>query len=160
MQVSKPDILILVGTQTGNSELIADDVAEHLGDRGYSCHVLDMADAFPETLLDFEQLLVVMCTWAEGTPPDNAKDFFLAFNDVAPDLTGLSFGIIGLGDHDYDPYFCTASRDLGETLERLGAVRAREDLELEGVPKQVHFARARDWSERLAEALTSSAHQG
>ena len=98
--MSHPDILILVGTQTGNSEVVAEVVAEELGEAGFTCHVVDMAEACPEMLAGYRQLVVVMCTWAEGTFPDNTVEFYDALVAVKPDLSELSFGMIGLGGED------------------------------------------------------------
>ena len=145
------DLLVLIGTQTGNGELVAEHVAEALNARGVTCHLTDMADAFPETLADFRHLLVVMCTWSEGTAPDNAVDFLGALDDVAPDLAHLAFAQIALGDRDYDPFFLTASLRLDETLKRLGARELLPMHALDGTPNQRHFADAVAWAERLAE---------
>ena len=62
-----PDVLVLVGTQTGNSEIVAAAVAETLGALGFAAHVLDMAEAVPEDLAAYRQLVAVTCTWSGGT---------------------------------------------------------------------------------------------
>ena len=147
------DLLVLIGTQTGNGELVAEHVAEALNARGVTCHLTDMADAFPETLADFRHVLVVMCTWSEGTPPDNAVDFLAALESVGPDLARIDYAQIALGDRDYDPYFLTASLRLDETMKRLGARELLPMHELDGTPNQRHFAAAVAWAERLADAL-------
>ena len=147
------DLLVLIGTQTGNGELVAEHVAETLNARGVTCHLTDMADAFPETLADFRHALVVMCTWSEGTPPDNAVDFLNALDEVEPDLAHLAVAQIALGDRDYEPYFLTASLRLDRTLKRLGAHELLPMHELDGTPNQRHFAAARAWADRLADVL-------
>ncbi|MCH7639649.1 MAG: flavodoxin domain-containing protein [Bacteroidetes bacterium] len=152
--MSHPDILILVGTQTGNSEAVAEAVAEQLGEARFTCHVVDMAEAYPEMLADYRQLVVVMCTWAEGTFPDNTVEFYNALVEVKPDLSHLSFGMIGLGDHDYDPFYLTANYKLVKTLEACGAAAAIEILDIDGTPKPRHLKSAKAWAVRVAEALT------
>ena len=151
------ELLVLIGTQTGNSELVADDVAEHLAEAGHVSHLVDLADAVPEMLPEHAQpdhaVIFVMCTWSEGTPPDNAKDFVDALGAVAPDLIGLRFGVIGLGDRDYDPYFCTATRELSALLCSLGAVEVMPALEIDGGPSPDHLDQARDWADAFAASL-------
>ena len=151
--MSHPDILILVGTQTGNSEAVAEAVAEQLGEAGFTCHVVDMAEAYPEMLAGYHQLVVVMCTWAEGTFPDNTVEFYDALVAVKPNLSELSFGMIGLGDHDYDPYYLTANYKLVETLEECGAAAVVEILDIDGTPKPRHLKAAKEWALGAAEAF-------
>lgn len=151
-----PDILILVGTQTGNSESITEVVAETLGEVGFTCHIVDMAEAYPEMLVDYRHLVVVMCTWAEGTFPDNAVEFYDALTTVQPDLAKVSYAMIGLGDHDYDPFYLTANYKLAEALEACGATADVELLDIDGTPKPRHMKTAKDWALRVAELFRGS----
>jgi MioC protein len=144
------DVLVLVGTQTGNTELVADAVAARLADLGFTCHVVDMADAYPEMLADYRQLVACTCTWADGTYPDNAKDFADALAALAPDLHGLAFAVVGLGDRDYHPYYQTAAYRLADALAALGADAVAPLLEVDGVPAPAHFEAARVWAVDLA----------
>lgn len=151
------DVLVLVGTQTGNSERVAEAVAEELGDVGFSCHVVDMAEAYPEMLADYRQLVVVLCTWADGTFPDNTVAFYESLTALEPDLSTLAYGLVGLGDRDYHPYYQTAAYRLADTLDALGAHRALGPHEIDGTPKPDDVADARAWALRLAAALAARA---
>lgn len=150
-----PDVLVLVGTQTGNAETVADAVAAQLGEVGFSCHVSDMAEAYPEMLADYRQLVVVLCTWAEGTFPDNAVAFFDALDALAPPLGHLAYGLVGLGDRDYDPYYQTAAYRLADTLDRLGACRVLPLHEINGTPAPADVAAAAGWALALARAFAA-----
>jgi len=67
LSAADPDVLVLVGTQTGNSELVADAVAERFGALGFAAHVLDLAEAVPDELADHRQLVVVLfAVWGFG----------------------------------------------------------------------------------------------
>ncbi len=148
-------LLILVGTQTGNSEVVADDVADALAEAGHTSRLLDMADAVPEMLADADRLIAVLCTWSEGTFPDNAVEFYESLVAVAPDLSGLSYGVIGLGDHLYDPYFLTAADRLADQLDALGARRALPHFEIDKGPSDGDLEGAQAWALRCVEALAS-----
>ncbi len=152
-----PDVLVLVGTQTGNTELVADAVAVRLGESGYTCHILDMADAFPEMLVEYRQAVIALCTWAEGTYPDNALDFATALDRLAPALSELTFAIVGLGDRAYEPFYQTAAQRLSDRLESLGARRAVSPLEVDGPVTAGVLNAARDWAASLAGELASQA---
>lgn len=146
-------ILILIGTQTGNSERVAEDVADALADEGYTSRLVDMADALPEMLEEVERMIAVLCTWSDGTFPDNAVDFYESLVAIAPDLSGMAYGIIGLGDHLYDPYFLTAAYRLADTLDDLGARRAVPTFEIDKGPSPQDLDGARVWALRCVEAF-------
>ncbi len=146
-------ILILIGTQTGNSERVADDLADALAASGRVAHLVDMADAVPEMLAEAEALIAVLCTWSEGTFPDNAAEFYESLVALAPDLSGLAYGVVGLGDHLYDPYFLTAAYRLAARLDALGATRAAETFEIDKGPTPADLDRAQAWALRCAEAF-------
>ena len=153
LSAADPDVLVLVGTQTGNSEIVADAVAERLGELGFAVHLLDMAEAFPEMLGDYRQALFVTCTWSDGTDPDNAVDFMTAFAELAPDLGHLTAGVIGLGDRDYEPVYQTAALRLAGRLDTFGARQPLPLYEIDGGPTAQHITDAVTWAERWAESL-------
>jgi sulfite reductase alpha subunit-like flavoprotein len=153
-------ILILFGTQTGNSELLAGEVARSLRDEGRQVRVVDMADAYPEILEETDHLIVVMCTWADGTFPDNAVAFWESFEEVEPDCSRLSYGIVGLGDRLYDPYYQVAVYRLADRLDALGARRAIDHYEIDGQVRPSHRAAIRRWASRCARAFDGVSEPG
>lgn len=153
-------MLVVVGTQTGNGEVVAEALADRLGDLGFAAHVLDAAEAVPEDLAGYAQLVVVTCTWSGGTFPDNAVAFVDALDALAPDLAHLAFGVVGLGDRDYEPYYQTAARRLDARLADLGARRALPMHEIDGGPTAADVAGAVAWAERLAAAFAGVGNGG
>ena len=156
LHAAQPDVLVLVGTQTGNSEVVADAIADALGGLGFAVHLLDMAEAYPEMLEDYHQLIAVTCTWSDGTFPDNAVDFVESLEAVAPDLSGLRFGVCGLGDRDYDPYYQTAAERLVALLSGAGATEAEPLHDIDGGPTEADVAGAVAWAVRCAEAFAQA----
>ena len=150
LTAAHPDVLVLVGTQTGNSETVAEAVAERLGALGFAAHLLDLAEAVPEDLREHRQLVAVTCTWSDGTFPDNAVEFADALEAVRPDLSGVRFGVVGLGDRDYDPYYQTAAHRLADLLRACGGAEAAPLWEIDGGPTPADVAGAEAWAERLA----------
>ncbi|WP_420457459.1 flavodoxin domain-containing protein [Rubrivirga sp.] len=153
LRAAQPDVLVLVGTQTGNSEVVADAIADALGDLGFAAHLLDMAEAYPEVLADYRQVVAVTCTWSDGTFPDNAVDFVEALDAVRPDLSGVRFGVCGLGDRDYDPYYQTAAMRLVGLLRASGATEAQPLHDIDGGPTADDVAGAVAWAVRCATAF-------
>ena len=139
-------VLLLIGTVTGNAERVAEDVAEFLGNQGVTLHLVDMADAYPELLLDYTVGLLCLSTWGEGELPDNAIDLYEGLTAYRPDLAHFSFGTIALGDHEYDPHFCAAAPQFAQILTELGATEITPPHEIDQGPPDEDIAAAQAWA--------------
>lgn len=116
-------IYILYGTETYNSEGLAERTGEAIRERGLQAVVLDM-DEFDHALLPaLSVLLIVTSTFGAGEPPANAEEFHgFLMGASAPALPRLRFSVCGLGDTAYDD-FCQCGKDFDARLEQLGATR-------------------------------------
>lgn len=113
------NILILFGTETGNAEMVADDLADALG-ADFTTEIRDMA-AFDPVMLNPQDFHVIVCsTYGDGELPNSAQPFQAALQSQRPQLTGLRFATFGLGDSFYET-FNRGSRLIAETLVDLGA---------------------------------------
>ena len=114
--------LILYGTESGNSEKLADRAAKEAKKKGIAATVKNMADISPADLAKHKNLLVVVSTWGDGEPPDTATKFYKAFMASEAKLTDLRFSVCSLGDTSYEK-FCQIGKDFDAKLEALGAQR-------------------------------------
>lgn len=144
---------VLVGTQTGNAERIADVVAEALRAWGCAVHVDDFYDVVPEDVARDEHIVVCTSTWGEGELPDNAAEFHDTLVAVRPSLEGVRYGVVGLGDRFYEPHFCNGARLMSGLFEALGAERVLPRLEIDAGPTTDDVEAARAWAVRYAEAI-------
>ncbi|HXH36633.1 MAG TPA: sulfite reductase subunit alpha [Plantibacter sp.] len=124
---------VLIGTQTGTAEIIADDLARAASGFGVSATASGLDDIEIEKLTTLGHLVVITSTYGEGEMPDNAELFWEALQaSTAPRLDGLKFSVLALGDSSYDG-FCQAGKLIDTRLEQLGAERvlARVDCDVD-----------------------------
>ncbi len=122
-------LLILYGSQSGNAEGLAHDLAAKArlrsGGAPVAPRVVGM-DQYPD--IDFasaKHILVVCSTWGDGEMPDNAAAFWTWLQGAeAPALGHAAYAVLGLGDRNYRR-FCQAGKNFDERLAMLGARRLR-----------------------------------
>lgn len=123
---ASPELTVLYGTESGNSESLADQTVKAAKGFGFKGKAVNMADIKVNKLKDMQNLLVIVSTWGEGDPPETAVDFYEAFmGDKAPKLENTRFSVLGLGDTSYE-HFCKMGKDFDSRLEALGAERIFE----------------------------------
>jgi sulfite reductase (NADPH) flavoprotein alpha-component len=145
-------LTILFGSQTGTAEGLARRAAKEAGRRGFVATVADMAQMTPARLAAEKNVLVVISTYGDGDPPDNARALHAALAaTTAPPLSGLNFSVCALGDTNY-PRFCQCGRDFDSRLEKLGAMRALPRAECELDYEKTFMA----WLEAALKALAGT----
>lgn len=126
-------LTILYGSQTGNAKGVASKLKEQAESRGLSVKLVNMADYKPTALKKEKFITVVVSTYGEGEPPEDAESLheFLA-TKKAPKLDGVKVAVIGLGDSSYE-FFCQTAKDFEERFNKLGAetIFQRADLDVD-----------------------------
>ena len=126
-------LTILYGSQTGNAKGVATKLKEQAESRGLAVKLVSMSDYKPTALKKEKFLSVVVSTYGEGEPPEDAETLheFLA-TKKAPKLDGVKIAVIGLGDSSYE-FFCQTAKDFEQRLNKLGAetIYQRADLDVD-----------------------------
>jgi sulfite reductase (NADPH) flavoprotein alpha-component len=126
-------LTILYGSQTGNSKGVATKMKEQAQSRGLAVKLVSMSDYKPTALKKEKFLTIVVSTYGEGEPPEDAETLyeFLA-TKKAPKLDNVKIAVIGLGDSSYE-FFCQTAKDFEERLNKLGAktIYQRADLDVD-----------------------------
>ena len=97
-------IKVLFGTESGNSEMAAEDIAQFIRDSGQSAQVIPMEDCNVSELPGAGLAIVITSTYGEGELPETTQPFFNALSEIRPDLSDLKFAAFGLGDSTYETY--------------------------------------------------------
>lgn len=122
------ELTILVGTMTGNAQLVAQELELILDDGETSVRTRAM-DGLDHTVFAPGGLfLICTSTYGQGDVPDNARALYESLLAVRPDLSGVRYGVIALGDRTYKDTFCNGGRRFDALLAELGARRVGEVL--------------------------------
>ncbi len=116
-------VTILWGSQTGNAEGCAKQLAKSLKSPQFETQVRDLADYEIAQLSQEKHILLITSTYGDGEPPDNASDFVeTLLSDAAPKMEGVKFSVLALGDSEY-PDFCETGKQIDRRFGELGGER-------------------------------------
>ncbi|GAB3618451.1 sulfite reductase flavoprotein subunit alpha [Okibacterium endophyticum] len=146
------DIVIVYGSQTGNSEGMAHKAAVMARAQGHTVEVKSCEEVDPASLAGIDWLILISSTYDDGDFPYNAMDLWDDLEVSEVSLARVHYGVLALGDSNYDD-FCGAGRRFDARLAELGATpvvsRADCDLDFE--------ADAEAWIECALAAFTATA---
>ena len=140
------DILILVGTESGNAQMVADALKPVLEAAGHGVAVSDKAGTAGD--LDGHEVLLVVCaTHGSGDIPTNILPLAEHLERERPDLSGRRYGVIALGDMTYQDTFCGGGKKLDKVFELCGARRVGDRLEVDASSQPLPDEEALVWVE-------------
>ena len=116
-------LLILYGSQSGNSEEIAVQAGKSAASHGLLATVKSMDETSIAEISNSNRVLICCSTWGDGEQPDNAEDLWEAANaDTNLSLKGVSYSVLALGDSSYD-LFCESGKEWDNWFNSKGATR-------------------------------------
>ena len=140
------NILILVGTESGNAQMVADALKPVLVAAGHKVDVTDKAATVTD-LQSHEVFLVVCATHGAGDIPTNILPLAEALERGQPDLSGHRYGVIALGDMTYQDTFCGGGKQLDRVFALCGAKKLGERLEVDASSQPLPDEEALSWIE-------------
>lgn len=162
---------IFYGSTTGNTESVAEKIAEQLGLGDED--VYNVAQAKVDDVEPYEVLLLGCSTWGVGEMQDDWNDFLYKLKDK--DLKGKTVALFGCGDGEsFSSSFCDALGLIYHELQRTGcrftgqvdpagyrfdSSQAIEDNQFVGLPLDENNEsdktdeRIKAWTEQLKQEL-------
>ncbi|MEX0958955.1 MAG: flavodoxin domain-containing protein [Burkholderiales bacterium] len=141
------ELTILVGTQTGTAELVAQELELRLDDSDTRVHTRLMDDLDASAFEGGGLFLICTSTFGQGDVPDNAQQLFESLRDARPDLSNVHYGVFGLGDRTYADTFCFGGKRFDQLLGELGANRVGEVVVHDASTGTLPEDDAADWIE-------------
>jgi flavodoxin short chain len=133
--------IIVYGSETGNTESVAEVIAAALEDANFRITLDELADN--------DLILLGSSTWGDEEK-ELQSDMVDFYDDLeGADLSGKQAAAFGCGDSDYT-HFCGAVDLLEERLEQIGATLLDEGLRIDGDPDDDD---ARNWATQIVAKL-------
>jgi sulfite reductase (NADPH) flavoprotein alpha-component len=127
---SSPPTLIAFASQTGFAAELANRTAQSLQGAGAPVLLASLRDVDERILSNAKSALFVVSTTGEGDAPDPAAAFVRNVLDSSVALKDLSYGVLALGDREYDNY-CAFGRRLDQWLRHQGATALFDVVEVD-----------------------------
>ncbi|MDW5524740.1 flavodoxin [Carnobacterium maltaromaticum] len=145
-----PSAKIVYASMTGNTEEIADVVAEALENLNIDVETVECTNAEPDDFENVDLCIVATYTYGDGDLPDEIVDFYEDLADV--DLTGKIFGTCGSGDTFYDD-FCKSVDDFTERFIETGATKGAESVKIDLAAEEEDIQKLEAFAKELVSTL-------
>ncbi|MBD7968127.1 flavodoxin [Paenibacillus gallinarum] len=146
------NILIVYASLTGNTEEIAELIAEGIKKQSHTAVLKTAEECRADEVLNYDGSLIGLYTWGDGDLPDEFLDFYEELDEV--DLTGYPVSLFGSGDTSYD-LFCGAVDTAEAKVKERGAVIMESSLKIEYSPLDEEKNDCRAFGARFAYRLAS-----
>ncbi len=141
---------IIYASMTGNTEEIADIVAETMEDMGIEVEIDECTQVDASDFEDADICVVATYTYDDGHLPDEIMDFYDDLLEL--DLSGKIFGVCGSGDTFYD-FFCKAVDDFEKVFIKTGAVKGAENVKVDLAAEEEDIQNLEAFAKSLVEKI-------
>lgn len=145
-------IHIFFGTESGNAEMAADDIAGVLQNQGFETVIAELSAVDVDALADLGTAVLITSTYGEGNLPETAEPFHASLLTTKPDLNGLRFAAFGLGDSGYET-FNNGIDTLSQAFADLGARQIGETARHDAASGEPVTELATKWAESVMASI-------
>ncbi|WP_159882213.1 flavodoxin [Paenibacillus puerhi] len=144
-------IIIVYASMTGNTEEMAELIAEGVRSAGIEPVLKSVLDASASELEQYAGIILGAYTWGDGDLPDEMLDFYEEMDDIR--LAGRKAAVFGSADSSY-PVYGGAVDTLLDKLKELGAEVELEGFKVELSPSLGEKEQCRQLGSKLAASLS------
>ena len=114
------DILLVFGTDTGNTEEVGEKIQEQFSEAGLVVEIMEVSDCSADRISEADICIFGIPTWDFGGIQEDWEDFQTELESA--DLQGKPIALYGLGDQfGYGDFFIDAVGWLHEIIQPMGA---------------------------------------
>ncbi len=143
-------IIIVFASMTGNTEEMADAIAEGLKEAGIEPVVKNVIDTNAEEITHYDGIILGSYTWGDGDLADDFLDFYDEMDGIQ--LDGKKAAVFGSCDSSYSEYGAAVDT-LVTKLKELGAEVTLEGLKIELSPSKDDKALCRQFGKQFLQSL-------
>lgn len=147
-QTASKSAIIVYGTGSGNTELVAEAIASGLIKHNFTVKTIKGELANVAELSQYDLVVLGCATWNVGKLQDYFAPFYSEF--VKLQLTSKPMAIFALGDSKNYDIFCGAADWLEEAVAKVGGRQIMPTLRIDG-PPHANLQDYAAWGETLAE---------
>lgn len=140
---------IVYASMTGNTEEIADIVAEAFEDLELEVEIDECTQVDAADFEEVDICVVATYTYGDGDLPDEIVDFYEDLQEI--DLSGKIFGVCGSGDTFYDD-FCKSVDDFEAVFTQIGAKKGADSVKVDLAAEEDDIQRLEEFAKKLATA--------
>ncbi|MGT2757418.1 flavodoxin [Streptococcus ovuberis] len=141
---------IVYASMTGNTEEIADIVANKLEELGLDLEINECTTVDADSFLEADLVIVATYTYGDGELPDEIVDFYEDLTQL--DLTGKVYGVCGSGDTFYDE-FCKSVDEFDAAFTTAGATKGAESVKVDLAAEDEDIVNLEHFAQSLAEKV-------
>lgn len=141
---------IVYASLTGNTEEIADIVAEKMENLGIEVEINECTQVDADEFLDADLCVIASYTYGDGDLPDEIMDFYDDLKEL--DLSGKIFGVCGSGDTFYDE-FCKSVDDFEAAFLSVGAKKGADSVKVDLAAEAEDIEALEQFAEQLVKAI-------
>lgn len=146
-------ILVAYGSLTGNTQMVAERIADHCKTQGHVVTLQNIGELVPTDLIMYEVLILGSSTWDDGQLQMDTQTLVDLWNHSPVELAHTHYAVFGCGDSSYST-FCVAVNTLSDLLNKAGSKQLVAGLKIDGFPEMTENVTAiEQWNFQLTDLL-------
>ena len=137
-------ILVAYGTLSGNTQVVAESIAQYLSSKGQEVDLKNQEEIGPDYLLSYPFVIIGGSTWDEGNSNPATTAFLEKVNGSQMDYSAVKFGVFGLGETNY-AHFCTVTDHISDAVKAKGGHIVGEPFKIDGYPDDTVLGNVHTW---------------